>query len=64
MSTQRRWYTSALLVPRIALRTLAMLRLQGLGRFTPLLLVLLVGSVLLWIINGIAPLAPFIYSLF
>ena len=64
MSKQRRWYTPALMVPRIALRTLGMLRLQGLGRFTPLLLVLLVGSALLWIINGIAPLAPFIYSLF
>jgi hypothetical protein len=64
MPHKRSWYTGLVVIPRIALRTMRMFNLQGLGRFVPLILVLLVGSALLWIINGIAPLAPFIYSLF
>jgi hypothetical protein len=39
-------------------------RNQGLGRFVPFVFVLLFGAAVLWIINTIAPLAPFIYSLF
>jgi hypothetical protein len=43
---------------------MGMFRLQGLGRFVPFICVLLVGSVLLWMLSSVAPLAPFIYSLF
>ncbi len=64
MSNKRKFYAGLVLVPRIALRTLATFRDQGLGRFVPFFVVLLVGSAMLWVINSVAPLAPFIYSLF
>ena len=64
MSSRRKWYTGIVLVPRTVLRTAAAFRSQGLGRFVPFVLVLLLGSAVLWILNTIAPLAPFIYSLF
>jgi hypothetical protein len=64
MSSRRKWYTGIVLVPRTALRTAAAFQSQGLGRFVPFVLVLLLGSAVLWILNTIAPLAPFIYSLF
>ncbi|MEO7594840.1 MAG: hypothetical protein ABI134_26730 [Byssovorax sp.] len=51
-------------MPRTAWRTAAAFRSQGLGRFVPFVLVLLLGSAVLWVLNTIAPLAPFIYSLF
>jgi hypothetical protein len=62
--SKRRWYTGVALVPRTAWRTAAAFRSQGLGRFVPFVLVLLLGSAVLWVLNTIAPLAPFIYSLF
>jgi hypothetical protein len=52
------------IVPRTALRTAMMFSEQGLGRFVPFVFVLLFGAAVLWVINTIAPLAPFIYSLF
>jgi hypothetical protein len=64
MSNRRRWYTGIVLVPLTALRTATAFQNQGLGRFVPFVLVLLFGSAVLWVINTIAPLAPFIYSLF
>jgi hypothetical protein len=64
MSSKRSWYTGILLVPRTALRTAATFRAHGLGLFVPFVLLLLVGSAILWVLNTIAPLAPFIYSLF
>jgi hypothetical protein len=51
-------------IPRTALRTAGAFNNQGLGRFVPFVFVLLLGSAVLWLINTIAPLAPFIYSLF
>ncbi len=45
-------------------RTASMLLTQRLGRFVPFFVVLLVGAVLMWIVHSVAPLAPFVYSLF
>ncbi len=64
MSNKRPWYTGLVVVPRTALRTVATMQNQGLGRFVPFVFVLLFGSAILWVLNTIAPLAPFIYSLF
>lgn len=62
--SRRKWYAGLVAVPRTALRTASAFRSQGLGRFIPFVLVLLLGSAVLWVLNTIAPLAPFIYSLF
>lgn len=64
MSNRRKWYAGLVIVPLTALRTAAAFQNQGLGRFVPFVLVLLLGSAVLWALNTIAPLAPFIYSLF
>ena len=64
MSNRRRWYAGLIIVPRTALRTLRAFSDQGLGRFVPFVLVLMLGAAVLWVVNTIAPLAPFIYSLF
>ena len=64
MSNKRRWYTGFVIVPLTAARTVMTFKNQGLGRFVPFVFVLLFGSAVLWVINTIAPLAPFIYSLF
>ncbi len=60
----RPWYASFVGIPLTALRTALAFRDQGLGRFVPFVLLLLAGSAILWVINTVAPLAPFIYSLF
>jgi hypothetical protein len=60
----RKWYSGFVVVPRTALRTMGMFRRQGLGRFVPFIAVLLLGSAILWMLSSVAPLAPFIYSLF
>mgnify|MGYP000870272811 CR=1 FL=1 len=62
--SKRPWYTSFILLPRTAARTMSMLQHHRLGAFVPFLMFLLVGSVVLWLVNAIAPLAPFVYSLF
>jgi hypothetical protein len=64
MSNKRKWYASLVVVPMTAMRTAGALQSQGLGRFVPFVLVLLFGAAVLWVLNTIAPLAPFIYSLF
>ena len=64
MSNKRKWYTGIVVVPLTALRATTAFKNQGLGRFMPFVFVLLFGSAILWVINTIAPLAPFIYSLF
>ena len=52
------------IVARTVRRTLEMLRAQGLGALAPLVLILFALALLLWAINTVAPLAPFVYSLF
>ncbi len=56
--------TRARLVALTIRRTIAMLVAQGLGRFVPFFVVLLLGAALLWAVNAVSPLAPFVYSLF
>ncbi len=51
-------------LPRTAWRTFGALRAQSMGAFAPLLVLLLLLAALLWAINAVAPLAPFVYSLF
>ena len=62
--TRRRWYTGPLMIVRTALRTFDAFRNQRLRAFVPFVMLLLLGSIMLWLINTIAPLAPFVYSLF
>lgn len=62
--TRRTWYTGLVMILRTAMRTFAAFRHHRLRAFTPFVLVLLLGSIVLWFINAIAPLAPFVYSLF
>jgi hypothetical protein len=45
-------------------RTGEMLVRQRLGRFVPFFVVLLLGAALMWAVNAVAPVAPFVYSLF
>lgn len=59
-----RWLRALAAIPRTAARTLSTLRAHGLGALSPLFVVLLLLAALLWVINAIAPLAPFVYSLF
>ncbi|MFO0629463.1 MAG: hypothetical protein U0325_28060 [Polyangiales bacterium] len=51
-------------ITRTIRRTLGMLRDQGLGALRPLFVLLVLLALLLWAINTLAPLAPFVYSLF
>ena len=62
--TKRPWYTSWLLTWKTVTTTLGMLRQHRLGALIPLFGILLLGAMVLWLINTIAPLAPFVYSLF
>jgi hypothetical protein len=64
MSTRRGWVTSLRIVRLTALRTISTFRSYKLGEFVPFLVFLFTGAVALWVVNTIAPLAPFIYSLF
>lgn len=64
MSNTRKWYTGFVVIPRTVLRTASAFDNQGLRRFVPFVFVLFLGAAVLWLINTIAPLAPFIYSLF
>lgn len=56
--------TPVLAVLRTVRRTLGMLRAQGLGALAPLFVILALLALLLWAINTVSPLAPFVYSLF
>jgi hypothetical protein len=60
----RRWYSGLIAIYTTIVRTAATLRHHRLGALIPVFGVLLLLAVLLWTINSIAPLAPFIYSLF
>jgi hypothetical protein len=64
MSASRPWYTGVVLTWKTVMATLAMLRKHRLGALIPLFGLLLLGAMVLWLINTIAPLAPFVYSLF
>ena len=64
MSAQRRWFHGPLILVRTALGAAGMLRRQRLGFLIPALALLLAFAVVMWAVNAVAPLAPFVYSLF
>ena len=64
MRRARPWHTGLVLTSKTAMMTFATLRDHRLGAFIPFVGFLLLGAVVLWGINSIAPLAPFVYSLF
>lgn len=64
MLARRPWYTSLLLLPKTVFRMFSTLRNHRMGWFIPVVGILLMGSMILWFVNTIAPLAPFVYSLF
>lgn len=64
MTRRRPWLSGLKTTSKTAIATFGMLRSHRLGPFVPFVGFLLLGAVLLWVINAIAPLAPFVYSLF
>lgn len=60
----RRWYTGLVVISKTALTTFSTFNNHRLRAFVPFVGALLLGSIVLWLINAIAPLAPFVYSLF
>ena len=64
MIARRRWFAGPLLLVKTAFRTFGALRDHRLAALIPFAAYLLVGALFLWIVNTVAPLAPFVYSLF
>mgnify|MGYP000423248930 CR=1 FL=1 len=64
MMRSRHWYTGFVVIFKTAFTTFATFSNHRLKAFVPFVGALLLGSVVLWLINAIAPLAPFVYSLF
>lgn len=64
MSGLRRWLVALRVVPITVTRTFQTLSRHRLGVFIPFVGILLLLAGVLWTINAIAPLAPFVYSLF
>jgi len=62
--TRRRWYSGLSVVAFSIRRTWQSLVAHRLAALLPVFAVLLLLSVVLWAVNTIAPLAPFVYSLF
>jgi hypothetical protein len=59
-----RLYSSWLLgLGKTAARTLGAFRNHKLGPFLPVVAFLILWAIVLWLINSISPLAPFVYSL-
>lgn len=56
--------TGLRMIPGTVARTLGAFAQQRLGAFVPFVAFLLLLAGVLWIISAIAPLAPFVYSLF
>ncbi len=48
---------------KTAARTLGAFRDHRLGPFLPFVAFLILWAIILWLINSISPLAPFVYSL-
>lgn len=61
---RRRRGTGLTLIWTTIRRSLGMLDDNGLGRLIPFTVLLFVTALLLYFLNGISPLAPFVYSLF
>ena len=64
MEPKRHWYTGLAILGRTVYRTAGTLRRHRLGFLLPVFVFLLLAAAILWIVNGVAPIAPFVYSLF
>jgi len=62
-STRRRWTTGVRLIWISCARTIDAFHDHELGSLTLLFFVLMLFAVVLYLINAIAPIAPFVYSL-
>ena len=62
--SRRPWYSGMVIVGSTVLRTLGMLRRHRLGVLIPFVLLLFATAIILYAVNSISPLAPFVYSLF
>jgi hypothetical protein len=62
--SRRPWYARFLILWKTIQRTRDTLRANRLSLLSPVFVLLLLLSLLLLAINTIAPLAPFVYSLF
>ena len=60
----REWLAAMRIVPGTIRRTFVTFSHHRLGVFVPFVGVLFLLAGVLWFINAIAPLAPFVYSLF
>lgn len=60
----RRWLVAMSQVPGTIWRTFATFGHHRLGVFVPFVALLMMLAGVMWVINAIAPLAPFVYSLF
>ena len=60
---RRRWTTPVSLIWTTCSRTIDAFHDHQLGSLTPLFFVLLMFAVVLYLINAVAPIAPFVYSL-
>ena len=60
----RRWLTGLQVLAQTVGKTFSTLVNQRLGMFVPFVGLLFLLAGVLWLINVIAPLAPFVYSLF
>lgn len=64
MTEGRAWYTGVVIIWKTSFRLMAALRAHRMGSMIPFVAYLLLGAVILWLVNTVAPLAPFVYSLF
>lgn len=60
----RRWHAGPLIFIRTIGRTFGTLRRHRLGALVPIAAFLLLTGLVMWVLHGVAPLAPFVYSLF
>lgn len=63
MSSIRLYASWFLSLGKTASRTLGAFRKHRLGPLLPVVAFLILWAVVLWLINSISPLAPFVYSL-
>lgn len=61
---RRRWYSGVQAVAGASLGVFSNLRARRLGGLIPVMVALYLAAILLYFINLVSPLAPFVYSLF
>ena len=62
--SEKNWFAGLRVIPATVRRTFSTLMKHRLGKFAPWVGLLLLLAGVLFVINAIAPLAPFVYSLF